>query len=513
MVDRPAVSWLSLLLLALAAPVACGDDASPAAADAGRDAQGDSGPRLDGGPPPVDGAPPPAPEAGPPGEAGPDGAPAGGDAPGVERTFAPTDEAFPNPERGFYATADLLAEDDLSWVRAGGHTLVHSYVRLDDHRAGSLPESLLDRLDAGLGRARDAGIEVVLRFAYNFGPYPDSEPDAPEEVILGHIAQLEPVLRADADVIAFVQAGFIGAWGEWHTSTNDLLADPAVRRRILERLLDALPAGRSVLLRYPPYKEEMYGGPLDDATAFSGSFAARTGHHNDCFLASDTDLGTYPSDAIERWKSYLEADTRYVPMGGETCAPNPPRSECASALEEMARLHWSFVNDDYHEEVLAGWERGGCRAELERRLGYRLVLVAASTPDAVRPGGSFRLRVALANEGFAAPMNPRPVLVVLDGPARVAAELPVDVRRWLPGSHALEVRLRLPSSLPEGDYRLALALPAADPRLAERPEYAVRLANDGVWDGDGLNVLSPLRVADSAPGERVEDATTLELLP
>ena len=47
------------------------------------------------------------------------------------------------------------------------------------------------------------------------------------------------------------------------------------------------------------------------------------GHHNDCFLASSTDYGTY--DDVGKEYPYLEQDTKYVPMGGETCTKNPPR--------------------------------------------------------------------------------------------------------------------------------------------------------------------------------------------
>ena len=42
------------------------------------------------------------------------------------------------------------------------------------------------------------------------------------------------------------------------------------------------------------------------------------GHHNDCFLASSTDFGTYDDKSVEY--PYLTEDTKYTVMGGETCA-------------------------------------------------------------------------------------------------------------------------------------------------------------------------------------------------
>ena len=46
--------------------------------------------------------------------------------------------------------------------------------------------------------------------------------------------------------------------------------------------------------------------------------ARPAGHHNDCFLASSTDFGTYDDKSVEY--PYLKDDTKYTVMGGETCA-------------------------------------------------------------------------------------------------------------------------------------------------------------------------------------------------
>ena len=137
----------------------------------------------------------------------------------VETVFyTPTDEVFPNPERGFHTGFDLVTQTDAKWVYQQGFTLARTYVRPDDYRETDLPESLLTDLDWGLGAVRSAGIKVILRFTYNFG----YEPDASKARILAHIQQLASVLQENGDVIAAMPAGFVGAWGEWHSSTNGL---------------------------------------------------------------------------------------------------------------------------------------------------------------------------------------------------------------------------------------------------------------------------------------------------
>jgi hypothetical protein len=501
--------------LAVAAGLGCGgDDAGDATGDdaAGGDGDGtadDAGSEADG---PVDGAP----DVPGDGDGAADVPGDGGDPPTTTIVPATTDESFLNPERGFYANLDLVEDRDYGWVRERGFTLAHAYVRLDDYRERELDAALLEAIAEGFGEARAAGIKVVLRFSYNFGPYPDSEPDASKDRILGHIEQLEPLLQDHADVIAVLQAGFIGAWGEWHTSTNGLLDDPQDKFDILEALLDALPASRAVLLRYPPYKRAGYGGPLTAAEAWDGSYAARVGHHNDCFLASDTDFGTYPSDEIETWKGFVAQETLYVPMQGETCHVNSPRSDCPTALAELEQLHWSILNDGYHPDVLAGWAAQGCRPEIERRLGYRLAAVSVTYAPRVAPGGVLPLRVTLRNDGWAAPINPRPLNVVLDGASRqVAVVTGLDPRRWLPGEEVeLAVRLRVPATLAPGSFELALWLPDASAWLRDDPRYAIRLANDGAWrEPSGLNVLAAVSIDPSAPGDVDPAATEFAVLP
>jgi hypothetical protein len=440
-----------------------------------------------------------------------------GDAPGRAVAWTASRANVANPERGFYRYVDLATDRDFAFVRAGNDSLIYSYVRLDAFRDRAIDEALLTRVRAGLTAARAAGVKVVLRFAYNEGPYPDSEPDAPLVRVLAHIEQVAPVLRDNSDVIAVLQAGFIGAWGEWHTSTNGLDRDPAARLAALDALLAAMPADRSVLLRYPLYKHAIHGEPLDEASAWQATAEARTGHHNDCFVSSESDVGTYPDDEIDRWRDYVAADTRYVPFGCETCAVFAPRSACAPATAEMARMHMSFLNRDFETAIIDGWRQDGCLGDVERRLGYRLVLVDGELPAEVRPGGSFRLRVRIANQGHAAPFNPRSAWIVVDGGGqRHELEVPgSDLRRWSAGAtHTIDLRLRLPATLPEGTHRVSLWLPDRAAGLRARSAYAVRVVNEGTWDdASGLNRLGEILVSTSAPGTTDPAADRLATVP
>ena len=424
----------------------------------------------------------------------------------VSHTYISSDAPLLNPERGFFTPYELPGPVGFSPVRATGTTLVHLNIRLDDWRETDIPQDVLDGLDSNFADIRDSGIKAIIRFSYNAGPYPDTEPDASKKQILRHIEQLEPFLQSNADVISWLEAGFIGAWGEWHTSTNGL--DNLINKQdILFALLNALPETRMVQVRYPANIIEMFPDVLTQEQAFDGSNQSRVAHHNDCFLSSETDVGTYERDGmitIERDHAYLAELTRFTPMSGETCAPFPPRSECTNAIQEMELLHFSAINEAYHKGILRSWEEGGCMEEISNRMGYRISLTSADFNEQVRPGGVLRLTVNLQNTGFASIINERPLHVVLvaqDGSLRHELKLDNDPRRWEPGTATFIAKLHIPSDATEGDYQLALWLPDASDSLRDNPFYAIQFANKNVWDeSTGYNILGTVKVDNSAGG-------------
>ncbi|HVY26435.1 MAG TPA: DUF4832 domain-containing protein [Polyangiaceae bacterium] len=433
-----------------------------------------------------------------------------------EQQLTPSDEDFLNPERGFHADMPLprAALDD---YRQQGSSLLRSYVILGEYRGQALPQSFLDQLSYSLDLVRDRGLKVVLRFAYN----DDGTEDAPLDTVMQHIGQLKPIMQAKSDVLAVLQAGFMGRWGEWHHSANGLNT-AAKRLQIVSGLLDMLPASRMIQLRYPWHRKQMFSDLLTPDSAFSGMGGARVGHHNDCFLTSNNDLGTYgdftdegsgsaPDSQVIRWMDYVAQESRFTATGAETCQ-NTERSSCAHALNELARFHYSYLNSAYLEEVNQRWVDEGCMPEIRRRLGYRFELSQLRFNERVAPGGVLRLAFVLKNNGFAAPFNERPLYLVLDGPTRVTAKLSFDVRRFLPemGPVALTSLVRVPATLAAGEYRVALWLPDPAEALQQRPEYAIRLANSGVWnDAAGDNTLGHVTIDSSAPGCVDHSATEL----
>ncbi|TWT47206.1 DUF4832 domain-containing protein [Botrimarina hoheduenensis] len=400
-----------------------------------------------------------------------------------DKTYQPSKERLANPERGLYVELDDRHQRPLESVQLrrltdDGITLVQRLYYLKGYRDRPLDRQQLDLIEADFDTIREGGMKVILRFAYSSQI---GEPDAPLNIVLGHIEQLKPVLQANSDLILTVQAGFIGAWGEWHASTNQLTT-PDAMRAIATALLKAIPPDRTIQVRTPAQKMYLVGStkPLSGELIDRGSLAARIGHHNDCFLADSTDTGTYRTAKLEIDRTYVAIDSQFVPVGGETCREGP-RTDTNFARDEMARMHWSFLNLAYHRRVIAKWQSSGFLEEVRLRLGYRLRLGRLRLNKDVPAGGALRGKLTVHNDGFAAPLHNRPVellLVDCSGKVKHRSTLDVDLRDVYPGVEVdWPIQTVIPANMPAGDYAARLWLPDPSLRLRDDRRYALRLAN------------------------------------
>ncbi|MDG5766270.1 DUF4832 domain-containing protein [Balneolales bacterium ANBcel1] len=425
---------------------------------------------------------------------------------------------LPNPERGFYSFTEGIPgraparAETFTELRNNGQSLISRFYMLDNFRDSDLSPEFLEQMDGDFEAMRDAGVKSIIRFRYTRSM---DVPDAPLDRILSHLDQLQPVFERNADVIAVAHAGFIGAWGEWHASHHNL-DNTSARREVLFKFLEVMPEERAVQIRYPNFKRQIFDRvePLSEEEAFDGSFFSRTAHHNDCFLASPTDVGTYHGLDAEAVKEYLSLENRYLPMGGETCRLRDDagtRFHCDSAISEMEWIRWSFLNRNYYAGILDHWRDNGCMEEIERRLGYRFVMREGTYTDVAAPNTSFRFNLEIENVGFAAPFNPRHVRIVLrnafDANDFWVVELPDDPRFWQGGETvSLEYKIGIPETMNDGIYEAFLYMPDPAENLANDPRFAIRMANERTWNSDtGFNSLNHVLVIDSSADGELHD--------
>jgi len=414
----------------------------------------------------------------------------------IETVIAePHQKVFIGPATHLKGQVPPLYQDDWWLLDAKryepfGLTLVQAYCYLSECPDRPIPAEKLDLLQRSLDQLRRHGLKALLRFAYekdinvSYGPKP--------EWIIKHIEQLQPVLRKNADVIYVLQAGFIGAWGEWHSATHIPRDDYGTRAAVIKRLLEALPEDRMLQVRVPKYKRLVIRQPifgafqeLDQKTAFGKTAAARIGFHNDGFLAGPSHGGTWPEPPRfgqpgNPEYDYMTRESAYLPVDGELFwsdqgfdgkAVEGKGVDGLNAAIHMREHHYaSFslahsyseregqvysidrwlgnpvtpdalreakmpIADGYFEDGLG---RPVARTQFEYiqdHLGYRLELQGASFPSRIRPGDELLVNVELINRGFSTLHNPRPVyitLIDLDGKVWEQIITGVDPRTWQP---------------------------------------------------------------------------------
>lgn len=423
--------------------------------------------------------------------------------------FTATSADFPNPDRGFYdwSGSDFINAFALGSVQSaytGGKRLVLALVPLDSYRTTDLPASFLTTLGARFASVRAAGMKTTLLFSYDFSAGGN---DASAALIKRHLEQLKPVLAANADVIPYMRAGFIGAWGEWHSSkagnscgynagTTTCATADANRIIVRDALLANVPSTTQIGFRYPVDLQKWYP---------SAVAPARVGAHNDCFLAGPSDTGTYQSTAQ---RTYVQSLTANGSFGGETCdAELPMRATCNDVLTEGRQYHLAWLNANGSTATLNGWKTAGCYSQVSASMGYRLQLDAISHNTAAARGTSLSFNVDLRNVGWARMFNARQLVVTLQhntSGARITAA--AGDLSTLPAQSGSSRRITLTMAIPAGaqvgDYTVLVGVPDIFAGTANDPRFSVRFANADnlsvgqAWDAPSarFNVGTGVRV-------------------
>jgi len=401
-------------------------------------------------------------------------------------TFAGTAADIPNPERGFYGWSggDFVTGFDLGSVQgaySSGQRLVLAKVSLAAYRNSSLPATFLSALDARFAAVRSAGMKVTLLFAYDFT---GSGSDASAARIKLHLEQLKPVLAANADVIPYMRAGFIGAWGEWHSSqygnscgykSGSAGCSPVNANRAIVRdaLLANVPATTQIGFRYPSDLQMWHPS--------ASSAPSRVGAHNDCFLAGPTDSGTYTSSSL---RDYVQELSQRTAFGGETCdnAETPVRSSCSDILSEGAQYHLAWLNGTYAGSVLNAWKNGGCYATVSSKMGYRIQVDRVTHGTVVTRGNTVAVDVDLRNVGWSRMFSARSLVVTLRNRvtgATITASggnlgtLPAQAS----GSTRITVNVPVSTSAATGGYDVLLSAPDTFAKTRRDMRFSVRFAN------------------------------------
>ncbi len=310
------------------------------------------------------------------------------------------------------------------------------------------------------------------------------------DVILAHVDQLMPILLRHRDLVFALEAGFIGTWGEWHTSTSGNTA-PAAEDRLLDALTGWVGGAFPILVRYPA-----------DLLRYTGSTQPTPdlGLHDDYWASDSHDGGTwYPRDGYTAadLQAYAMAVARSGVFVGEFGALSSSQQTCA-ALDAYARLLplQSLSLAIYPFEIATAIDAQGCLQEFLDRVGTRIEVDQLTLDGAAVAGATLNGALVLHNAGYGRVLRARPAILVLHTGNRVWSRVPLplaslDLRGLLPmappGS-AASFSMVLPDSVPGGSVTLSIAFPDPATSLVNDPDYALPLNS---VDPDGAAVFDP----------------------
>lgn len=417
--------------------------------------------------------------------------------------FAESDRSLANPDRGFYIQVKSSRPDKIA--KAGEEVRVILLAFDIEASAGEeLPAEKLEELKTALDAAEREKLAVVFRAAYGF--HRDvTEPDRIER-IGRHIEQISEVLNAYPRQILTVQAGMLGAYGEWHSSRY-LEGEEEVRREsrlyVLRQWDRYLDAGIRVAVRRPRFvREAMEAGILTD----------RLGIHNDALLSTDDDMGTYDDPRMGRAEElqWVQEQLAGQVNGGEMPTPGM-RSAPEQADREFAQLHISYLNLKYNKEIIAAWsdrtmegQDVSARQYLGDHLGYRLFVSELAVSSPYFTGAFFRegvrIRISLCNSGYAPLQDKYRVFVTLEaGGERSCSEVAIPELYRISGGQSVtkEIDVRIPDELIEEfiqeDNAVRIGLKIAPDAAATDGRECVELANEGLVYEQGSNLLLSVR--------------------
>ncbi|GAB2025583.1 DUF4832 domain-containing protein [Lactovum odontotermitis] len=147
--------------------------------------------------------------------------------------------------RGIYQYAETDAIDALNreyrLYQDDHPVLAQVYFYLTGYKAQDLDKKAFAVMEAYFDALKKLNLKAVLRFAY---VWKDREVQAQEpelKWILRHLDQLKDFLAAHENQILTLQAGIIGAWGEWAFKARERIDETAVLQKELEIMPETMP--------------------------------------------------------------------------------------------------------------------------------------------------------------------------------------------------------------------------------------------------------------------------------
>ena len=462
----------------------------------------------------------------------------------VYADYSESTETIQNPGAGYTSTLWISCKPENTPVCNPTGSIVLMFVDIGGFSSGAngtsdengnytdgtdipLDDVFFANMRKTLENARKNGCMVALRFRYDANGRDNPEP-ATFDFLLSHIKQIENdgFLEDYKDIIAFVESGFTGKWGEQH---GGKYTSYDYNAKVLAALLECVPAPIPVTVRTPGTAAAYFGiekNQLADYTPEPDSNASRVGMYDDGYMGSDSDLGTYSNRENET--AWLGRQTLTSYFGGEFSgniefAKKYDTYLPENAVPEMYKTHLSYINSnifqlykDYtfsEQYSIDGVDNSAYYGQtvykfIRDHIGYRFVLRSCDFDSEVNQGGVLNLSFNVENTGFANPIMQQKTELILENNGRyIIAETDTDTRKWYSAQTSENnISMKIPGGLETGEWNIYLKISVGNNDISEMNFRSVEFANDSVWNEQlGANYLGTFTVSENNDAESLTD--------
>ena len=431
-------------------------------------------------------------------------------------------ETLRNPDRGFYKLVQIELqegnenfsdfEDKIEDIKKEDTDVSIISFQLNLKKFVSktqLSEKKLEDINQYFSIMREYGYQVIFRVVYDSKGEENPEPEFDE--ILMQIDSLKDIYTKNQDIILVVEAGFLGSYGEWHDGKYD--EDKEKRNELIKKLLDTIPESIQINLRRPSFITDYIENnkTVTKENAFSNDEIARLGLHNDGYLASDTDLGTYEKDERNESLIWQEKQTLFTIFGGECQNKDSVYTDLEKAIADMKKRHCVYLNKTYDREVKEKWKQVQYSNNsdiynsetgykyIQDHLGYRLVLRESDIQ--MQPNtGNIEIEMNIENVGFANIVRKKQVEVILkNGDKKYNIKTDIDIReKEKDGFYKFIILEKIPGNIDIGNYEVYVNIQEPFESLQDNDNYKIKLANINMWDTNvGGNHIGSVEISET----------------
>ncbi len=340
----------------------------------------------------------------------------------------------------------------------------------------------------------ESGMKVTEWLNTNTAPFPPKNIRTPDynhpplrAALRSFIAALGEKYDGDPR-IAFITAGLLGTWGEWHTyPRSELMASKEVQAEVMdayERAFKITP----VLLRYPAG---------EDAWAHAANHQRRLGYHDDSFAWATLDTGrrednwyfvpalkSAGTEAVDKWRTMPIGGEIRPELWGEIFDEKPANPQTQNFAECISQTHVTWLMDSGMFRERQSDQRIANAVRHVQRMGYEFHIESVDRRTLASGGISIQLQIR--NMGVAPFYYPWKVELATVGDEGIDETIAVNwsVNNLLPGEASRTWSTELTREQAAGARR-GVALRIVNPLPNGMPlrfanEYA-KESPDGWW--------------------------------